>query len=132
MYVICIFFSCRVQPELLDVESLASSSMAVNQQRSPTPRLLKVRTFLLPWSLLTQNKRKYIDYKLTKYSNETRIYEVMISYDTKVPRKPFDRPSTLLRHKSLLTSGAWLNYFQDGGILFAISARISGTISTFS
>lgn len=32
----------RVQPELLDVESLASSSMAVNQQRSPTPRLLKV------------------------------------------------------------------------------------------
>ncbi|KAK2573200.1 hypothetical protein P5673_002253 [Acropora cervicornis] len=32
----------RVQPELLDVESLASSSMAINQQRSPTPRLLKV------------------------------------------------------------------------------------------
>ena len=28
---------------------------------------------------------------------------------------------TLLRHKSLLTSGAWLNFFQDGGILFAIS-----------
>ncbi|XP_015755384.1 PREDICTED: uncharacterized protein LOC107334930 [Acropora digitifera] len=32
----------RVQPDLLDVESLASSSMAINQQRSPTPRLLKV------------------------------------------------------------------------------------------
>ena len=74
---------------------------------------------------LTQNTLKYIDYKLTKYSNETRIYEVMI-------RKSRENPLTLLRHKSLLTSGAWLNFFQDGGILFAISARISGTISTFS
>ena len=42
---------------------------------------------------LTQNKLKYIEYKLTKYSNETRIYEVMI-------RKSRENPLTLLRHKS--------------------------------
>ena len=53
---------------------------------------------------LTQNKLKYIEYKLTKYSNETRIYEVMI-------RKSRENPLTLLRHKSLLISGQWLNFF---------------------
>ena len=73
---------------------------------------------------LTQNKLKYIDYKLTKYSNETRCYEVMI-------RKSRENPLMLLRHNSLLTSEAWLQIFQDGGILFAIFARISGAISTF-
>ena len=72
---------------------------------------------------LTQNKLKYIDYRLTKYRNETTCY--VRCYEMKIPRKP------LLRHNLLLTSGAWLNFFQDGGIPFAIFARISGTISTF-
>ena len=87
-----------------------------------SPYFLKMDLFKR-W--LTQNKLRYIEYKLTKYSNETRIYEVMI-------RKSRENPLTLLRHKSLLTSGASFNFFQDGGILFAISPRISGTISTFS
>ena len=55
---------------------------------------------------LTQNTLKYIDYELTRYSNETRIYEVMI-------RKSRENPLTLLRHRSLLTSGAFFSRWQN-------------------